>query len=84
MHLKRVMIVRVLISIRLSEVMIAINCRHNIQMVVGSIRVRGVLHVVEFLVVVQFCKHRLWMLAFDSFYVLDVAEVQLVDYVAYV
>ncbi len=84
MHLKSVMVVCVLVSVGLGEVVIAVDCGHDVQVVMRSVGLRGVDHVVELFVPVQFGQHRLWVLFLDCFDVSDVTEVQLVDYVAYV
>ena len=49
MHLKCVVIVCVLVGVGLGEIVVAVDCRDDVDMIVGSEWVWGVIHVVEFL-----------------------------------
>ncbi len=84
MHLKSVVVVCVLVGVGLGKIVITVDCGYNVQVVVGSVGLRGFFHVVELFVPVQFGQHRLWVLFLDCFDVSNVTEVKLVDYVAYV
>ncbi len=84
-HLKRVVVERVLVRVRLLKVVVLVNRRHDVQVVVRCVRVWGlVCDVVQLLVPVQLSQHCFWMLLFDRLDVRNLSEVQLVDLVAHV
>jgi hypothetical protein len=81
--LKRVVIVRVLVSVCLPKVMVLVNCGNDVDMVMRCVRMGSLLcNVVDFLMSMQFCQNCFRVLLFDCLDVCYFSKVQLVNFMA--
>lgn len=79
MNLKCVVVVCVLVCVCLLEVMVAINCWYDVNVVMGGVWMWRVSHVIKFLVIVQFCQYSFRVLLLNCFYVRNVTKIQLMN-----
>ena len=81
-HFKSIVVESVLIRVDLLEIVILVNCRHDIQVVMRSVRVRSFLrYIIKLFISVEFGQYRFRMLFFYCLDVGDLSKVQFVDFV---
>ena len=81
-HFKSIVVESVLIRVDLLEIVILVNCRHDIQVVMRSVRVRSFLrYIIKLLISVEFGQYRFRMLLFYCLDIGDLSKVQFVDFV---
>ena len=79
MNLKCVVVVCVLVCVCLLEVMVAVNCWYDVNVVMGGVWMWRVSHVIKFLVIVQFSQYSFRVLLLNCFYVRNITKIQFMN-----